>query len=362
MNKLITVSLFSGCADDIGAKKAGAEIIFANDNDADAVATYRKYLHLASESGVEVKEGDIAEIKSFPPCDLLIGCYPCQSFTMGGPRSPDDDPRSKLYLEFKRCLAISNPLFFVTENVPGLAWLNGGKHLRAQLECFHEVGKGYNISLELVNPKDYGIPQDRRRLIIIGVRKDLGLHYWFPNATHGTPESGLLARASHGNAIAMIPIGIEGEYYDYPAQPFSWWYMSRNRKRRWEDPSYTIQANWRHVPLHPASPTMRMVESNLKDGFKQSWKFTNDYDHLDDHPERPKLKKPRRLSWRECAAIQTYPLGFEPVGSIASKYKQIGNATPPLLMEVIIKGIVEEAALRVELYKSRAKSLAKYFI
>lgn len=362
MNKLITVSLFSGCAgSDIGAKNAGAEIIFVNDYDADAIATYRSYLNLVAINEAEIKEGDITEIKSLPSCDLLIGCYPCQSFTMGGPRLPDNDPRSKLYEEFKRCLTISNPLFFVTENVPGLAWLNGGSYLKNQLECFCEAGKGYNISLDLVNAKEFGAPQDRKRLFIVGVRKDLDLFYWFPRPTHGLPDSGLLPYVSHGDAISMLPIDAEGEYYDYPAEPFSWWYMSRNRKRRWEEPSYTIQANCRHVPLHPASPIMHMVESNLKDGFKQCWKFKDEYDHLEGHPDRPKLEKPRRLSWRECAAIQTFPPGFEPVGSIASKYRQIGNATPPLLMEVIVRGIVNGETFQLEPFKPKNKSLTKIF-
>ena len=137
--------------------------------------------------------------------------------------------------------------------------------------------------------------------------------------------------------------------------------MSRNRKRHWEGLSYTIQANWRHNPLHPASPVMHMVESNLKDGFKQCWEFTDEYDHLEGHPERPKLKKPRRLSWRECAAIQTFPLGFEPIGNVASKYRQIGNAKPPLIMEALIKGIVSEASLKTKLYTPKARSLPHFF-
>jgi DNA (cytosine-5)-methyltransferase 1 len=165
--------------------------------------------------------------------------------------------------------------------------------------------------------------------------------------------------ASHGDAIAQIPVKAEGEYYDYPKEPFSWWYLSRNRKRHWEEPSYTIQANWRHVPLHPASPTMRLVESNLEDGYKQRWEFTGKYDHLDGHPERPKLATPRRLSWRECAAIQTFPTEFKPCGSIASKYRQIGNAVPPLLMEIIVRGIVDGTALRPEPFTPRANRLAK---
>lgn len=358
MNRLVTVSLFSGCAgSDIGAAKAGADIVFANDNNVDAIRTYRKYEGLLTSSGTDIIHGNVAKIRSFPSCDLLLGCYPCQSYTMGGPRSPDNDPRSRLYVHFRRCLVESNAKYFVSENVPGLAWLKGAKHLKEQVDCFKEAGKGYLISIELLNAKDYGVPQDRKRIFIVGVRKDIALYYWFPDCTHGPQCSGLLPWSSHGDAIMAIPIDAAGEYYDYSKEPFSWWYMSRNRKRRWEEPSYTIQANWRHTPLHPASPVMRMVSSNLEDGYKQVWEFTNEYNHLEGHSERPKLEKPRRLSWRECAAIQAFPDSFEPEGRVASKYWQIGNATPPMLMEVVVRGIVNGSALNPEPYKSRAKAI-----
>ena len=354
------MSLFSGCGGaDLGAKRAGADIIFANDNRHDAVATYVKYKDLLTFGDPKIQSGDVAKIKAFPTCELVLGCYPCQSFTMGGPRSPHADPRSNLFVHFERCLAAANPRFFVTENVPGLAWLNSGRHLRAQIRSLRKAGKGYNISSELVDAKGYGVPQARERIFIVGVRKDVGLHYWFPRPKHGPPNGGLLPWASHGDAIAHLPSEASGEYYDYPKQPFSWWYMSRNRKRRWEEPSFAIQANWRHVPLHPASPTMRLVESNLKDGSKQRWEFTGEYNHLQGHPERPSLGKPRRLSWRECAAIQTFPADFEPCGSLESKYWQIGNALPPLLMEAIVRPIVDGTGLRPDPYSARAESLVR---
>ena len=153
---------------------------------------------------------------------------------------------------------------------------------------------------------------------------------------------------SHGEAIESLWPGMPTEYYDRADEPFPWWFLSRNRKRPWDAPSYTISANWRHVPLHPASPMMCMVESNLADGWKQTWTFTHEYDHLDGHPQRPKLENPRRLTWRECAALQTFPDDFEPVGSPQSKYMQIGNAVPPRLMEVIVRGITEGSCLKAD--------------
>ncbi len=358
MDRLSTISLFSGCGgSDMGARRAGADIILAIDNNLNAIATYRKYTSLLAAPGAEIKQADIRNVKDFPPCDLLLGSYPCQTFTMGGPRNPKGDERTNLFVQFRRCLVDSEAKYFITENVPGLAWLNEGKYLKMQLQAFERVGMGYNLSVDLLNMAEYGVPQARKRLFIVGVRKDLEIHYWFPQITHGSPKEGLLPLTSHGDVIARLPIDAEHEYYDYPKEPFSWWFMSRNRKRKWEDPSFTIQANWRHTPLHPASPTMRIVESNLKDGFKQRWEFTGEYDHLFGNSERPILQEPRRLSWRESAVIQTFPSFFEPVGSVSSKQRQIGNATPPLLMEIIVKELKNETGLQEEPYIPHAKSL-----
>ena len=171
MNSLITVSLFSGCGgSDLGAARAGAEIIFANDINKNAIATYLKYKHLFAADAL-VTRCDVSEMSNFPQCDLLLGCYPCQSFTMGGHRSPDSDPRSKLYLQLCKALQISGAKFFISENVAGLAWLQDGRHLKEQLTSLENTGKGYNISIEILNSKDYGVPQDRKRLFLVGVRK-----------------------------------------------------------------------------------------------------------------------------------------------------------------------------------------------
>lgn len=344
MDRLTTISLFSGCGgSDLGAKRAGADIILANDVSRNCVATYRKYQDRLTAPGGEIIEGDVARFKTLPECDLLIGCYPCQSFTMGGRRDPDSDQRSRLFTEFRRCLIKSDAKFFIVENVGGIAWLRQGAFLREHVEAFRSAGKGYIVNWNLINAKDFGVPADRRRVFIVGIRRDIGLHYHFPEQTHG----GALPWLSHGDAIAHLWPGSSKEYYHRSDEPFSWWYLSRNRKRPWDTPSYTISANWRHVPLHPASPKMLMSESNLADGWKQVWRFTDTYDHVDGHPERPKLEHPRRLSWRECAAIQTFPEDFEPVGSQQSKYKQIGNAVPPALMQAIVARITSGTGLQL---------------
>lgn len=334
------ISLFSGCGGmDFGAEAAGAKIIFSNDFDHDSCETLRKYF-----PDQETFEGDVAGIKSFPSADIVIGGYPCQSFSLGGNRNPEADPRTKLYLHFIRCVKQVKPKFFVAENVSGLKGLKNGVFFKEQIQDFEKLG--YHVSEKLLDARDYGVPQIRKRLIIVGVREDIGQIFEFPKATHGNVTKGnpfLLPYASHGEAIKDLPLWPEGQFYERPHDPdghMSWYYMSRNRKKNWDDPAFTVVANWRHITLHPASPTMKLTWSNLKDGFKQRWDFTGHYEHIISNPIRPILEVPRRLSWQECARIQTFPLDFEPVGDVESKFQQIGNAVPPLLAKAVFKHLL----------------------
>ncbi len=339
-----TISLFSGCGGmDLGAERAGAEVVFANDVLAEAADTYRRLY-----PGVEFIHRPVADVAAFPDADLVVGGYPCQSFTLGGRRKPSTDARSLLYAQFGRCLQQVSPKFFVAENVSGMKGLEKGRWLRDQLDLFSDAGaSGYAITWALVRADQYGVPQRRKRLIIVGVRRDLGLRYVFPDPTHGTSD-GLKAPTSHGDAIAHLPLWPDGEFYERPHDPtghWPWWYMSRNRKADWDAPAFTVVSNSRHITVHPASPAMEMVWSNLADGYKQRWEFSDRYEHLEGHPERPVLEAPRRLSWRECALIQTFPEGFEPSGNLDRKFEQIGNAVPPLLIESLLRPLIDRSSL-----------------
>ena len=338
-----TISLFSGCGGmDIGAKNAGVEVVLANDIMQAACESLTKYF-----PETKIIHKSIADIESFPKAELVMGGYPCQSFSMGGNRKPSKDSRTYLYQEFARCLEKVNPLYFMVENVDGLGALQKGKFLKDQLAAFNSVGaKGYRITARKIDVKDYGIPQGRKRLVIMGVRKDLGKVYRFPDPTHGKATKknpGLLPYVSHGEAIKGLPLWPTGEFYERPHDlngHWAWYYMSRNRKRPWDEPSYTIVANWRHVTLHPAGPKMELIWSNLADGSKQKWDFSDEYEHIEADPSRPVLKGPRRLSWRECALIQTFPKGFEPTGAVESKFTQIGNAFPPEMAKILLSRLV----------------------
>ena len=327
---------------DLGAKAAGAKVVYANEIEKDACATLQRYLR-----GTTIDERNIKAVENFPACDLVVGGYPCQSFSMGGNRDPKNDKRTYLYLEFARCLEQVQPRYFVAENVAGLKRLQGGIFLDEQTKAMSAAGKhGYRLTIHQVDAKEYGIPQTRKRVLIVGVRRDLKKAYVFPEITHGKANKKkphLKPFTSHGDAILGLPLWPTGEFYERPHDPeghFSWYYMSRNRKAEWDEPSYTIVANLRHVTLHPASPMMTLTWSNLADGWKQRWDFSGTYEHLDADPTRPVLKEARRLSWREAAAIQTFPQGFTPEGDLLSKFTQIGNAVPPLLARKIIEPII----------------------
>lgn len=344
-NEIRVLSLFSGCGGmDFGIEAAGGNVIFANDIMPDACKTLEKYF-----KDTDVRNEDISLITKFPRADVVVGGYPCQSFSMAGNRDPSKDERTNLYKQFLRVVSVVKPNYFVAENVSGLQQLKSGTFLKEQIDAYTK--EGYNVSYQVLNAKDYGVPQSRKRLFIVGVKKELKQIFVFPAPTHGksTKVSGpLKPYASHGEAIKGLPLWPEGEFYERPHDPdgnFSWYFMSRNRKANWADPAFTVVANWRHITLHPASPVMTLTWSNLEDGWKQRWDFSNEYEHLEANPNRPKLDSARRLSWRECARIQTFGAKFVPAGDVASKFTQIGNAVPPMLAKVMFSHLFSGVGL-----------------
>jgi DNA (cytosine-5)-methyltransferase 1 len=300
---LKVVSLFSGAGGmDRGFIRAGHTIIWANDKSRDACTSYEENLHIKPLCE------DIKKVEKFPPADIVVGCNPCQGFSMIGPRNPDDS-RNYLYKEILRCVLQVKPKFFVIENVKGLRSLYAGRFFSLIINDF--AAAGYNVTWRLLNAKDYGAPQDRERIFIVGVRKDLDFEYHFPDKTHGPSR---LPYVSLRKAIGHLPAPKKGEYWDH--NRFSFFYMSRNRRRPWNRVSFTIQASGRHAPLHPSSPAMKRISVDR-------WIFTG------------KIQNYRRLSIKECALIQTFEDTDKFMGSLGSQYVQVGNAVPPLLAQRI---------------------------
>ena len=215
------VSLFSGCGGtDIGIQASGFDIAFANDVWPVATNLYR-----ANLPDIDVKSGDVREIKHFPNADLLIGCYPCQGYSQGGTRNPATS-LNYLYREFDRALRQVKPKAFIVENVAGMAHANNRPLLNNQLVRFRLAG--YTVSYKVLDAKDYGLAQTRRRLFIVGVKSALGARYEFPEPTHG-PGSGHLY-TSQQDVIGHMEEWPEGQYCP---EPLHWYYMSRRRRHDW---------------------------------------------------------------------------------------------------------------------------------
>ena len=167
MREFTAVSLFCGAGGlDMGFERAGFRTIWANDFDKDACKTHQNW------SRAKVVCGDIGkvDISQIPDSDIILGGFPCQGFSLSGPRKIDDS-RNVLYKHYVRIVKEKQPLIFVGENVKGLLTMGDGKIIEAIIAEFSDCG--YDVFLQLVNAKDFGVPQDRERVIICGFRKDL---------------------------------------------------------------------------------------------------------------------------------------------------------------------------------------------
>ena len=303
-SQLTLVSLFSGAGGlDLGFEKAAFRTIWANDINKDACATHRSW------SGIDVVCADIKDIDmdDIPRSNVIAGGFPCQGFSLAGPRKVNDS-LNKLYKFFVELVDRNQPDVFVAENVKGILTLGGGSIIRAIVNEFAD--KGYNVTPTLVNAADYGVPQDRMRVIIVGVKSELGKRFVFPDSS----DEKVTLREAIGS------LGPQADE-DVCQASYSSRYMSRNRRRGWSDQSFTIPAMAKQCPLWPGSPEMTKLS-------KDKWKFGEGLT--------------RRLSWREAAAIQTFPSNIEFCGSLDSKYKQIGNAVPVRLAEAVARAVKEQ--------------------
>lgn len=309
------VSFFSGAGGlDLGFQNAGFDVIWANEYDKEIWETYQK-----NHPNTVLDKRSIVNIPSdeVPECDGIIGGPPCQSWSEAGAMKGIEDKRGQLFFDFIRILEAKQPKFFLAENVSGMLL---GRHFSALeniKEMFRNAGIGYELSFDMVNACDYNVPQDRKRVIFVGIRKDLGFKYEFQkpnfpkltlqNAISDLKENVLPAKntnKANGNDC-VIP------NHEFMTGGFSTIFMSRNRVRSWDEQSFTIQAGGRHAPIHPQAPKMKFIEQNIR-------VFVPGQEHLY-----------RRLSVRECARIQTFPDDFIfHYDNISAGYKMIGNAVP----------------------------------
>ncbi len=432
MKKYRVLSLFAGAGGmDLGFLHSGFDIVWANDFFEEAVNSYKKNI------GNHIVKGDITKISSeeMPnDIDIVIGGFPCQGFSVANTKRSMEDKRNFLYKEMLRVIADKKPLFFVAENVKGILSIEGGKvfeMIKADFENLTDKkGEkiGYKVDARILNAAEYGVPQARERVVIIGNR--LGLENPYPEKTHfieGITErkEGLRPAITTEQAIGFLSnerlkkkafkiskekitecmqnsgleepnellnaIGINEEIQEVEIKNHiasenvedKFWGRKYNVNqheicdylRFWRDKSnwstkavddhfgYAYTAgHWFRKDNNSGSipkpedwwelkkilgfddkydkQVTTFIEKEIK--FEQSLRITN-WDRPSDtitatSPEIH-VNKRRRLSARECAILQTFPIDYEFTGSLNRMYTQIGNAVPVKLAECFSKGI-----------------------
>lgn len=299
------ISLFTGAGGlDLGFEKAGFDIAWANEFDKSIWETFRHNFPHTALDGRSITDVPSSEI---PDAIGVIGGPPCQSWSEAGAGRGITDKRGQLFYEYIRVLKDKKPLFFLAENVSGILSARHKEAFEEILKSFRELG--YNVNYQLLNANDYGVPQDRERVVIVGFHNKTGKTFEFPEKMPSKPVLKDAIWDLRNSAKAAKTGKLKMLNHEYMTGGFSTMYMSRNRVRGWGEPSFTIQAGARHAPIHPQAPKMELVSHNKRI-------FA---------PGKEELY--RRLSVRECARIQTFPDDFEfKYNNVADGYKMIGNA------------------------------------
>lgn len=314
------VSFFAGCGGlDLGFEQAGFKIIWANEFDKTIHDTYRKNHPNTILNTEDIRNINIGDI---PDCDGFIGGPPCQSWSEAGKGRGLDDERGMVFLNYVNLIGIKKPKFFVIENVRGILEEEHACELKQITDALK--GNGYRLYIKLLDSTNYGVPQDRYRVIFVGIREDIDVNYNFPEATYNVKITlrqaigDLPGKANTINKTDFLTINNHDSYIGEWTPRF----LSRNRVRGWNDVSYTIPATASNVLLHPSVVNMAGISSKQRLELIQK----NGY---------------RRLSVRECARIQTFPDSFKFVyRDMRVGYKMVGNAVPPRLGKAIAQSII----------------------
>ncbi len=322
------ISLFAGCGGlDLGFRLAGFNPVWANEYDRTIWDTYQ-----FNHTDTLLDRRDIRKINSdeVPDCMGIIGGPPCQSWSAAGAKRGIDDCRGQLFWDYIRIVRDKQPLFFLAKNVSGILSPRNLDAFTYILSQFEQIG--YRVSFKLLNAQNFGVPQDRKRVIVVGYRESLGFGFDFPEA-----RDEVLTLKDAIFDLQTAPIPVKGKVDDYhPYIPnhecadlgFSSLYMSRNRVRSWSEPSFTIQAGGRHAPIHPQASKMILVDKDKR--------------IFDPNSPQPY----RRLSVRECARVQTFPDDFIfKYKYIIDGYKMVGNAVPVNLARVLAGKIFQDIGI-----------------
>lgn len=325
------ISLFSGCGGlDLGFERAGFEIPVANEFDPTIYATFKinhPNTHLIEGDVRQVTKDDLVQYIS-DDVDGIIGGPPCQSWSEAGALRGINDDRGQLFYDYIRILKEFKPKFFLAENVSGML---ANRHSEAVQNILHMFADaGYDVSLTLVNAKDYGVAEERKRVFYIGFRKDLHIDFVFPRGSTEDDDKKITLRdiiwdlqytaVPSGDKNCHNPTAVNNnEYFTGMYSPI---FMSRNRVKGWDEQAFTVQASGRQCQLHPQAPKMVKVGKN-------DCRFVEGKEDLY-----------RRMTIREVARVQGFPDDFQFIyNDTNDAYKMIGNAVPVNLAYEIAKAI-----------------------
>lgn len=348
-----SVSLFSGAGGlDVGFEKAGFHTVFANEFDHDAAEAWRE--NRPQSAGV-MAEGDIHDylgsIDKFRGADVVFGGPPCQGYSIAGKMDPDD-PRSALVWRFLDVVQSIQPKVFVMENVAALGKLSRWQTVR---EGIAKKGSelGYTVSYAIHHTSEYGVPENRDRVIFIGVRKDIGLPDAFYEALHAYRKSALSVRE------VLLAAGQYGTAENPQTCTSNITLAKQPVMRKSPYAGMLVNGAGRPINLDGIAPTLPasmggnktpiIDEVALHDPSKPNWFVTYHQGLMTGQVSPMTTIVPssiRRLTIKEAAAIQTFPIGYRFAGKKTKQYKQIGNAVPCLFAEAVARA-VRDAYLEV---------------
>ncbi len=346
MTKCTAISLFSGAGGlDVGFDTAGFETLFANEFDHDAADTWRANRPLIAHRMVEGDINDhISSLSSYGEVSVLFGGPPCQGFSVAGKMDPND-ARSQLVWTFMRAVETVRPEVFVMENVAALGRLAKWKDVRDNIVIRGE-SLGYNVSYDIHHTPDYGVPENRDRIIFIGVRRDVGGFQAFYDELSRRKASSQSARE------VLLSAGRFGTA-DNPQTCTANVSLAVNPVlRRSPYAGMLVNGAGRPIDLNGIAPTLPasmggnktpiVDEEALHDPSIPNW-FETYHGMLkrgEVDPSRVQVPSTiRRLTIKESAAIQTFPCGYRFCGRKTKQYRQIGNAVPCRFAKAVAESV-----------------------
>jgi DNA (cytosine-5)-methyltransferase 1 len=348
---MTAIDIFSGVGGmSIGAIMAGIDVKLAIDSDEMVAKTYA-----FNHPNTKVIQSDIKSILDSDfvhstPIDVLFGGPPCQGFSRSNLKTRNlENTNNWLFKEFIRLATLWRPRWIVIENVRGLLETSKGHFLKEILKSLKNID--YKVEYKILNAVDFGVPQNRERLFIIGHPNHIKFH--FPPTIHKTitVRDALLdlPQLPNGNKIDIM------EYRELPSSEYAEFLrngmvkssnhgVSRNEKKVIERYGHIPQGgNWKNIPLE--------LMENYKD---ISRCHTGIYHRI--NPDKPSVVignyrknmivhpvQHRGLSVREAARLQSFPDSFVFKGTLVSQQQQVGNAVPPLLSKAIFESILNVA-------------------